>query len=203
MKLILPHGYLSQSQIELWTRDKNRYKEIYFKKKYIKLNNYGIKMGGYVAKLLEEGELSNDATIDSVLEILPKYDLMDKEIKVEFKSKDIRFNLLGRPDSLCSKTYAFREYKTGTYPWTQYKADKHFQIYFYQLLIYLKYNITLKEAWLDWMPTTKESDGTVVFNGNIKSFKVELSTKTLIDTMVYVQKIAQEIHNDYKEYLEN
>jgi hypothetical protein len=202
-KLILPQGYLSQNQVNIWLASPERYKKIYFERQWSNISNYGTKFGSVVADSLEEGTEVDDSFTASVLLDLIKYEHRDKEIRVEFKNPAVRFDLLGKIDTLNPETGDFREYKTGTSEWTEWKAKNHFQIYFYQVLVYLKYGKMPKVAYLDWMPTIKNRDGSVEMEGSIKTFAVPLDTKTLLHTMNKIQRVAIEIDNAYMIYLQS
>src|SRR3990167_2097941 len=140
----LPQGYLSYSQLMLWLSDQNRYKQIYFDKRHeLSTSNVGQEYGKVVATALEEGIETNDLLTDSAILLLEKYDLRDKEIRGEIKTKEGWIEVMGRPDTMDSKTKNFREYKTGKSPWTKSRAQNHPQMRFYAMLIYVVFGIVL------------------------------------------------------------
>ena len=70
--------------------------------------------------------------------------------------------LVGYMDTFDLKTKSrFREFKTGTKPWTQSRADKHGQIDMYLFMIYLLYGIKPEDVTvhLDWVPTVRTENG--------------------------------------------
>ncbi len=189
----LPKGYLSCSQITLWQSDPKRYKEIYFDgRDEFRISNPGMEYGKVVATALEAGVETDDLLTDTAMSLLTKYDIADKEITTSFKTKDGEISVLGRPDTLNSKTYAFREYKTGKIKWTQSKAQNHFQLKFYAMLIYLKYGTVLHETHLDWIQTEKTSDG-IKPTGHVETFKVVFTLNDILETMALTSKVAKEI----------
>lgn len=190
----------------LWQRDPKRYKEIYMDDRYeLQTSNAGMEYGKVVATALEKGIETNDVLTDSAMILLPKYDIADKEITVDLKTKDGTIPLVGRPDTLDSVSKAFREYKTGKHPWTQKKAQEHLQMRFYAMIIYLKYNKLLTEAYLDWIETEPFEEevfkGSVLVlhqkgvrpTGHVESFRVVFTLSDILKTMALTTKVAKEI----------
>lgn len=197
----LPKGYLSYSQIVMWQKDRPRYEKIYFDGKDAKFTNDGMDYGKIMATALEEGYDTGDLLTDAAMTLLPKYDIRDKEIRAELKTKDGAVTLLGKPDTRDSVTGAIREYKTGKIKsWNQNKANKHMQLKFYAMLVYLAFGKTIKEVWLDWVETEvvrTEVDGfpvqTVVPTGRVTSFKVIITLNDIIEMMALCSRVAKEI----------
>ena len=155
-----PQGYLSFSQVSLWQSNPERYKRMYFERdESARFTNDGMRFGSIVADALENQEMTGDLLTDTAMELLPKYDVRDEEIRVSMKTKDGWIDILGRPDSLDSKTKNFIEFKTGKVKWTQKKAEKHLQLKFYAVLVYIAYGVQLDHADLVWMETFVDSDG--------------------------------------------
>lgn len=197
----LPKSHISYSQIQLWKSNKDRYRKLYYDNNdAYKLNNSGLEYGKIVADALESGVDTDDILTDSAVLLFKKYDVRDKEILVEIKTKDGSFNVIGRPDTLNSVTKEFREYKTGKGVWTQNKAQKHPQMVFYAMLIYLKYKVVLNEAYLDWMETEDTSDG-VKPTGRIETFKVTFTLLDILNCIAETIKIAKEIELDFASYV--
>ena len=201
----LPRGYISYTQVALWKSNPTRYKEIYFNDRKNNVMNDFIAYGKDYADALEQESETGDLLTDASILILKKYDVRDKEIVAEIKTKDGWIRLLGKPDTLNSKTFEFREYKTGKNPWTQSKCDKHFQLPFYGVLVYLKYGVFLKDCYLDWIQTEKvavdsvflDVDHKVQPTGMIRSFRVELGTRKILETVAEIIKVAKEIELAY------
>lgn len=210
----LPKPHLSYSQIQLWKNSRQRYIELYFNNnKQFVLNNSGLTYGKVIADALEKGIETGDVLTDAAILLLPKYDVADKEIKVTIKTKDGCFDVIGRPDSLDSKTKAFYEFKSGKGKWTAYKAQKHPQMVFYAMLIYLSYGVVLNEAqliWIqtedivepykeeDWLPGDKKS---IKPTGHVETFKVTFTLKDILDCLAETIRVAKEIELEYVSYI--
>ncbi len=210
----LPKGYLSYSQISLWKSSRSRYIELYMNNNQaFRLDNSGMAYGKVVADALEKGLETGDLLTDAALLLLPKYDIADKEIRTTIKTKDGCFDIIGRPDSLDSATKAFIEYKTGKNSWTAAKAQKHPQMIFYALLIYLAYGVVLNEAQLIWIQTEevlepyKEGDWlpgdkkVVKPTGHVETFKVTFTLKDILNCMAETIRIAKEIELEWVSHV--
>ena len=197
----MPKPHLSYSQIQLWKHDEARYRKLYYENNgAYKLNNSGLEYGKMFAEALESECETGDLLTDSAILILKKYDIRDKEILVEIKTKDGSFNVLGRPDTLDSKTKAFREYKSGKGKWTQNKAQKHPQMVFYAMLIYLKYKVVLNDAWLDWVETMDTPEG-VKPTGKVENFHVTFTLLDILNCVAETIRVAKEIELDFACYV--
>ena len=193
----LPKGYISYSQCELWKADPARYRQIYFDNRdELRITNKGMEYGKTVASALERGESVEDVVTDTAMSLLPKYDVADKEIRADMKTKDGWLTLLGRPDTMDSLSKDFREYKTGRIEWTAAKAQKHPQMAFYAMLIYVAYGVALKDAYLDWIETYEEQ-GVVKPTGRIESFHVTFALTDILQCMADTAKVAKEIESAY------
>ena len=206
----LPRQYLSYSQCQLWKNDRNRYIELYMNdNKAMRLNNSGMDFGKTVALALEHEETTGDLLTDAAMLLIPKYDVRDKEISVETKTKNGWLKIIGRPDFLDSKTKAFYEIKTGKSTWTTNKAQKHPQMVFYAMLIYLAYKIVLNEAQLIWIQTEdvvepyKEGDWlpedrkVIKPTGHVETFKVTFTLAEILICLSETIKIAREIELEF------
>ncbi len=210
----LPKTYLSYSQISLWKSSPQRYIELYMNNNQaMRLNNSGLAYGKVVADALEKGVETGDILTDAAMLLLPKYDVADKEIRATVKTKDGCFDIIGRPDSLDSKTKEFYEFKSGKGRWTLNKAQKHPQLIFYALLIYLAYGVVLKGAkliWIqtedviepykegDWLPGDKKS---IKPTGRIEVFVVNFTLSDILNTLASTIKIAKEIEIAYISHI--
>lgn len=128
--------------------------------------------------------------------LLPKYDVADQEIRVDFKTAHGWLQLVGKPDTRNSLTHEFREYKTGKHPWTAKKAQEHGQMKFYAMLVYLKFGKLLTGAHLDWIETEQGPDG-IRPTGRVQSFRVTFSLNDILTTMTRATKAALEIEAAY------
>ena len=198
-RLILPRGYLSWTQVSLWKANPDKYVAHYIYGEASHTND-GMDFGSRAAKALETGEVDDDEMINTLVTLLSKYEVMEHEIEVDFKTPHGSFTLLGKLDTFDPKTLMFREYKTGRTPWTLGKARKHGQILQYCAMIYLKYGKLPPMAHLDWAQTAYGPEG-VYLTGEIKTFLV---TKTLREVLMYLSEvsvIAYQIHKRYAEEL--
>jgi len=190
----LPKGYLSYSQVQLWDKDRERYKQIYFDgRDDLRTSNKAMEYGKAVATALETATDTGDLLTDEAMFLLKKYDLRDKEIVTYLKTKEGTVKIMGRPDTMDSTTHAFREYKTGKNAWTQKKAQAHLQMKFYATLIYLAHGTKLNEAWLDWIETETTPEGVVSPTGRVESFHVHFTFNDILNTMAMIARVAKEI----------
>lgn len=195
-KILLPQGYLSQLQIVMWKNDREKYIRKYILREEDNFTNSGIKFGKTVSDALEgKGEV--DILTEGVVSLLPKYDSCEQEITVEMSG----IPLLGKLDTFNTKTFEFREYKTGRRAWTSRKAHGSFQMWFYAMLVYLKHKKVLHEAYLDWAET-EEVNGVVSPTGKIESFRVVFTLTGILETMATTSKVAKEISQCYQEELQ-
>ena len=193
----LPKGYLSYSQITLWQSNPGQYKKIYFdNREELKTGNISMEYGKVVANALEHGIQTDNLLTDSAILLLPKYDLADQEFEAEFKTKYGWLKILIKPDTMDSKTFAFREYKTGKYPWTQEKADNHLQLKIYATGIYIKHKILPPSIYLDWIET-EDFNGEIRPTGKLISFPVTLSKMDIVKTISLVTNVAKDIATAY------
>lgn len=109
---------------------------------------------------------------------------------------------------LTSKKRRIREYKTGgkgKNQWSQKRVDKHDQITFYCLLVYLSEGIRPEdiEVHLDWYPTMRDKRFKVCFvddiDNNIVTFK---ATRTLAQILKFDSEIAK-VYKEMQEYVDN
>lgn len=194
----LPTGCLSYSQVTLWMSSPARYKEIFFKQNDgARFFNEGMAFGKIVADSLEYDKPTGNDLIDTMIELLPKYDIRDKEIEAILETKDGDIKIISHPDMLDSKTKALREIKTGKGKWTQKKADSWFQIKFYAMLIYIKYGVIPPTAHLDWIETFKDVDDIIKPTGKLTTFEVKITMMDILQTMAITTKVAKEIEREW------
>lgn len=198
----LPAGCLSYSQVQLWRADKERYKEIFFNQNEgARFMNEGMAYGKIVSDALENEEETGDLLTDMAISLLPKYDIRDKEIEGVMHTKDGDIRIISHPDTLDSKSLAFREYKTGQVKWTQKKANGWFQLKFYAMLIFLIYKKLPPKVHLDWIQTFKDTDGKIKPTGHVEHFEVPITMSDVLNTMAIVSKVAKEIEEEWVNYV--
>lgn len=199
----LPKEYLSYSQIQLWQNDPERYKEIYFDNRdELRTHNAGMEYGKVVADALEKGIDTGDLLTDTAMFLLPKYDLADKEIRAEMKTKYGWLTLMGRPDSMDSVSKSFYEYKTGKTAWTIPKVQNHLQLHFYAVLIYLAHKVVPPRVSLIWIET-EQLGGTIKPTGHVRTYDAIITIKDVIETMALVTRVAREIEIAYAAHVPN
>ncbi len=201
--LQLPRGYLSYSQIQLWKSDRERYIGIYMdNRQELRMSNAGQEYGRVVATALEKGVQTDDLLTDASMLLLPKYDIADKEIEVETRTKYGWLKIVGRPDTLNSKTKDFREVKTGKHEWNRSKAQRHPQMIFYALIIYLKWGVALDHAYLDWIETQQTSDG-LKPTGRVESYTVFFTLKEILRELKDTIDVARDIESSWVTHITN
>ena len=193
--------------MELWKSDPEKYKALYFDgREELRTSNRGQEYGKVVATALENASETGDLLTDAAMLILPKYDTADKEIFAEFKTKYGWLKLIGKPDTLDSSTQAFREYKTGKHPWTQKKAQKHPQMIYYAIVIWLATKVKNMDAWLDWIETEStvvDSVPVVSPTGRVESFRVTFTPLQYLEVMNDMAEVAHEIEVAWASHVTN
>ncbi len=157
MKYNLPKKRLSYSQVILWLKNKEQYRQRYY------LNEKGhenaeMLFGKTIAKNLELNlpELS----------FIPRYEVSEHGINVEIDGVIVQ----GYIDSFDPDKNKFREYKTGHLnlkgipPWDIVAVHKHEQLPFYSLLIEATEGSVDPICHLDWIETEFKSK-TMEFQG--------------------------------------
>lgn len=196
----LPRGYLSYSQIALWQGDPKRYAHIYFDNRdWMRVSNAGMEYGKEVAEALENEETTGDLLTDAAMLLIPKYDIRDKEIRTELKTRHGAIPLLGRPDMMDSATKSFYEIKTGKTKWTQKKAQDHFQIMFYAMMIYNIHKVVPPRVSLVWVETEDTQEG-VKPTGRVEEFVINISLSDILHAMALTTKVALEIQNAHASH---
>lgn len=202
-RLINPRGYLSWTQISLWLRSPETYVRRYmYDGEDIK--NARMDFGSKVATALETGEPSDDELVNQLVTLLPRYDdeVREQEFKVPFDLKEGSTFLLGKLDKFSPRKLAIREVKTGTQKWTQIRANKHKQLLHYAALVWLEYKQLPSEVYLDWAQTEVTDDGSIVLTGSIRSFKVKIDLRDILEYLATAAKVAKEIDARYRAELE-
>lgn len=176
-------GYLSWSQMSLWEKDQNLYYQVYveglsqFKNKFIEL-------GKRMSECLENGfDELRDPLFEVVATFMPGYPQREFEIDVVFEGIPLK----GKLDGWNEKTMTIGEYKTGK-NWSQSMVDKHGQLTFYALLIWLKYKKLPEKIFLHWAKTEEDIEGTLKLTGDIKTFSTK---RTMKDIILFSKRITK------------
>ena len=187
----LPRGYLSWSQMDLFQKNPEEYKRVYILGEERNISNPYLDFGKLLADGLEKN-IELDFELENLKLLLPKYKIAEKKIEVKMNG----IKLLGYIDSFNPKTKAIYEYKTGKSRWTQDRADKHGQLDFYSVLIYVKYKVIPKIE-LVWVET--EQNRIIRPTGKIQTFKVKKDLKDVLKMMSKIQKVAKKISVMYEK----
>lgn len=203
-KLLLPKPYLSYSALDLWYKDKEKYRRRYYE---------GIKDPDTVYTLF--GKVTHE-----LIDKDPKF----AHIRLPVPEHQMVVNIDGVPikgyiDTFDKETCNFGEYKTairnsdGTSKWTALTVQKHKQLPFYSLLIQEKYGKKINKTFLVWLETVFK-DNDVLLNGVKLGGKKELALTGHYE--VFHRKMyqydrdamrewivlgAKQISNDYKQWL--
>lgn len=191
--LLLPRGYISWTQLQLWERSKKEYERIYFYGGTVPKSRY-MDFGSEVADDGENGT-SEKETVKALNMLLPTYKIVEHKIDAEIKTQQGLIKVHGRLDTY--EPTRFRERKTGTVPWTQRKVDGHGQVDFYYMLVFLATGKLPTEAWLDWAETKVNDEGGIELTGEHTEF---MATRTMTDVLRMIsrtKKAALEIAEHY------
>jgi len=208
-KLVLPRGYISWSAYNLYKRDKIRYIKQYFYGIKPTFTNSGIEFGHQFAVLAENGRKSDDPLLDAVLTATPKLKKPEFKIDVILPTERGDVVLKGQIDDFDNKNYDFNEFKTGRRKWTFSQANKHGQMKFYTLMIFLKYGVIPKNKNLIWIeteevPVYNEHGGIERYEvrptGHIVKFPVIITPKQLNEFAREVTNAVYEIAELYEEF---
>lgn len=200
MTKLRPRPYLSWSQLDLVEKSPEQYLELYLYGKKIPINR-GMAKGKIVADSLETGIMTGDIETDLIISRLPKFEDMDLESRAIIKGgkgeEDIE--ILIKPDTAKRNKTGFKEYKTGQEMWTQKKVDEWGQITFYAMGMYLQTGKIPTDIELVHAETVKDSDGRLVFTGNIYRYKTQRSLVEILRMITRCRKAWKVIGTIYSE----
>lgn len=185
-----PRQYLSWSSLDLFERSKERWVKAYVYDEKLRFNvkgQRGIDLGKKMATALEHDELTGDPMLDLTISGIPKFNVMEMELKVE-PEKGWKVPLLSKLDTAKEDLSAFKEYKQGTTEWTQPKVDKFGQITFYAAAIYLKTGRIPEDIELVWVPTRSGDDGRNEVVGDIVQFRTRRTMWNVLSMMARMEK---------------
>ena len=171
--MLSPREYLSYSQLILFEKSPEEYRDVYFRGKKKPTSRY-MAFGSKMADGLETGEATGDPVLDAMMSRIPKFELMDKEVRAEMKDGKEKIILLAKPDTSKKDYSAFKEYKTSTMKWTQKMADESDQITFYAAVMWLLTGKIPKDIELVAIGTEIAPDGSVVANGDMDIFRTKI-----------------------------
>lgn len=107
------------------------------------------------------------------------------------------------PDIVDTWLWEFREFKTWKKPWDQERADNHWQLYFYALMIEEQSWNLPKTAYLDWIETAEDENGNIIPTWEIKTFKVDIDPKEVKKMRRKIPKIFKQMNDEYEKWLES
>lgn len=107
------------------------------------------------------------------------------------------------PDIVDDWLHTFREFKTWKKTWDQKRADNHWQLYFYALMIEEQSWIIPKTAYLDWIVTSEDENGNIIPTWEIKTFKVDIDPKEVKKWRKRIPKIFKDMNDEYEKWLES
>lgn len=206
-KLNLPKKYLSYSQFDLWNKDKEKYRDRYYRN--IKsFESKELLFGKKIAEMLE-----GDRKDHPVLSKIKQGTHNEYEIKVKIGGVPV----LAYLDSCTPSTGKIYEYKTGHQVWNQKRVDEHKQLPFYAAAVEAKDGLYDPVIDLFWMPTVvipgkeiidgveyESKDGagaSIELTGELHVFQRKLSRMDVPQIVYEIKKTAKEISEDYAEFL--
>lgn len=198
----LPRGYLSWSQVNLWQRSKKQYADRYFYGKE-GFTNSAMRYGKKFAHTVETGDAKGDELLDLAARVVPRYEVAEYKLTAKLKTEAGDIPLLGFIDTAHDPpSKGLREYKTGKRPWTQKKVDKHGQLTFYALMVYLEEKKLPETMHLDWLET-EERRGEISVTGRIETFETSRSIGDILEMTTIVKRTAFEISKAYEEVIQS
>ena len=212
--IILPREHFSWGQLSLWETDKEKYKKLYFLDGERFRPNQGMIKGKEMADSLINGDLTGDILLDSVMEMLPKYEIKDVPFLVDYKIGKEIIKLWIQPDTYKKDLSETIEYKTAQIGenalgekktfWTQKMVDENGQITFYSTGIYLKTK-KIPGSKLIEVETEKlnpgEKKSKLVATGEYNCFDTKRSLAQILRMLARINKATKEISKEYQEYL--
>lgn len=165
-KYKLPKGYLSWSQLDLVERNEMEYVDGYIKGMG-RFESEAMMVGQRFAQAMETGDMGDedDAFKFLVGVAVPKLEVSEMEIGAVVND----IPLVGKPDTAMGNLTAFREYKTGRLEWNQTRVNRHGQLVFYALIMFM-HTGKMPDAHLDWIKTEYDEYGALRVTGDIDSF---------------------------------
>lgn len=197
--MIRNRDYLSWSQFSLWTSSKREFWKKYGLNEDRSANKFFTK-GKELSDALEygdTGEYSNDELLSFVLENVPRLAIQEHKIETELSNNEKILCLLDSYDGIGD---VFYEYKTGKEKWTQDRVNKHRQLLFYALCVYIHSGrLGVPSCKLYWVETEETEEG-IKYTGLIEEFEREFTIKEVEDFEKELIETIKEI--DAFEYVE-
>lgn len=198
-KYLLPHGYLSWTQMSTWEQNRERYIKEYIEGGR-RLDTKALRFGKSIATLIEENRHH------AILPNLVTYQYPEYAIKTEIEGVPI----LAKIDSYSEVLNTFREYKTGKVAWTAKKVYAHGQLLFYATCLDA-IGKKVEMCYLDWLPTKESSfveeglwnevDKKLGLTGEIYTFERYFDDREIDHMKNRIVTTAEEITELYKTLL--
>lgn len=185
---LMPRPYLSFSQMVLFQRNKELYKDVYFFNKKLPTSR-PMAFGSEMAEALENDEFTGDPVLDLMMTKLPKFSVMDKHFYAEFEHKKEIIKILAKPDTTKRDYSAFKEYKTSMRKWTQKMVDDSGQITFYATAMWLKTKKIPQDIELVVVGTKALPDGKIVATGDIWRYPTKRDMSQILGMMGRMIKV--------------
>lgn len=188
---------LSYSQIATFMNNKNEYYRRYIEKRPFITNEF-IEFGSKVGLALEKNDFNlfeSDET--SVLNKATRLDLFEEPTVLRMKG----FNVYGYIDTCTRDFKEILDYKTGKLGnEKKYMSNSYVQLQIYALSIMQQKNVLVNKASVEFI--TREGnpfrrEPLKVSNQDIKVVDIDVSENRLIETKIFIQKIATEIESFY------
>ncbi len=200
---LLPKGYLSWSQLDLWERDPEEYKARYFYGKPSPESG-AMSFGKHISRVLEGKEKPGNHIEQSIKLLCKRCGSPEYEIKTVLKTAYGDVVLLGYLDDIDSKTFGeFVENKTGTTKWSSKKAENHGQLHFYYLLIILATGTRPQRSTLQHFETQLDAGAPFgrKLTGQIHTYEVSLFIGHEIEIRRRIENAVREISQAYEAVL--
>jgi len=185
--MITPRYYISFSAMALFEKSPEQWADIYLRDCY-QYTNVNMRYGSLMADSLEKNELSGDPALDLMIEIIPKFELMDKPIEANLKNGKDVIIVLAKPDTAKADYTAFKEFKTSLKRWTQKMADDSDQITFYATTIWLKTGKIPQDIELANVRVKYTKNGKLIPTGELTIIP---TTRTMVDIIKMIARIRK------------
>lgn len=204
--IVLPKGYLSWSQLDLWERNPEQYKKQYFlgEKSF---ENDAMRYGTHISNMFEGKEKPLDHVEQSLLLLAQKFGNPEREVRVTLESSYGNIYLYGKIDDMEETVGGqFLERKTGVGKWSQKKANNHGQVHMYFLMVKLEKGTQPRQAILEYLPT-EEIIGINQYHrrvtGEIVPIIVEWNIGDEIEIRRRIENAAREISTAFRAFTKN
>jgi len=182
-----PRPYLSYTQMRIWEKSPELYRQIYILGN-IQEETAAMRLGKELAEALELNRESDISLINYAKIFLPAYPKREFELKHKING----IVMLGKLDGFDPKKRIIGEYKLGNTKWSQRMADKCDQLTFYETIYYFKYKRPANFLWLHH----------INLEGQIKSFITCRTMKDRYCLLYRVNNAWEGIKNLSKKFYE-